>query len=428
MTIAHHQRLIMTLTLALAFATLPVSASLSYQPDSIATDFDAEPDTIVVIADESEITRPGRASLQPAQPQPADMPKWAQLMAKSEIKSSVDHTRLKSVDPWFRVMPFYSSLWKLGVRANAMAAFRLNRYDLLPQPSMVTMQLRATFKGYFMLRSRARLYMPDRRQRVNIDIEGARKPLHFWGITVDDCRSNERSKYIRLTAGLKAEYLYRPAGHFWFGPSAHASYVDGIHFGDASYIQGQPDHSYVTGLGLTAAFDSRDHAVSPSRGFYAAYRPMIYPARLGSCPLTFWSHRIDISAYMPLWRGATGAMNLFGAINSAGTPWTMLEMAGDDDVHLRGYTPGRYMANNHIGTQLEIRQHLWNRLGLTAWGGISSMFSAFTHSSPRWSGMAWLPNYGFGFRLRLRPRINMRADIGFGRGCRNFCVGIGEAF
>jgi hypothetical protein len=40
----------------------------------------------------------------------------------------------------------------------------------------------------------------------------------------------------------------------------------------------------------------------------------------------------------------------------------------------------------------------------------------------------WLPNFGFGYRFEVQPRMNLRIDIGIGRETSGFYFNFNEAF
>lgn len=45
----------------------------------------------------------------------------------------------------------------------------------------------------------------------------------------------------------------------------------------------------------------------------------------------------------------------------------MREMIAADGSRMRGYYMGSYIDNNQIATQIELRQHIWDRFGIVAW-------------------------------------------------------------
>ena len=91
---------------------------------------------------------------------------------------------------------------------------------------------------------------------------------------------------------------------------------------------------------------------------------------------------------------------------------------------MRGYYAGRYIDNNLMAAQVELRQHVWWRLGLAAWGGAGVTFPRF--DALRWSDV--LPTWGVGLRFEFEHRVNLRVDYGFGRDTRGIVFQMSEAF
>lgn len=91
---------------------------------------------------------------------------------------------------------------------------------------------------------------------------------------------------------------------------------------------------------------------------------------------------------------------------------------------MRGYYGGRYIDNNMLSAQLELRQHIFDRIGCALWAGGGGVFSSYDNL--RWKNI--LPNYGIGLRVEIKHNVNARIDYGFGKGTGGFVFAIGEAF
>ena len=127
---------------------------------------------------------------------------------------------------------------------------------------------------------------------------------------------------------------------------------------------------------------------------------------------------------MKAWQGGIIAAETRGTFNSGDTPWALMAMTGGS-YSMRGYYDGRYRDKNKIETQIELRQHVWRRNGITVWGGAATVFDRF-HAirSDR-----LLPNYGVGYRWEFKKDVNVRLDYGFGKhGQSGFLFNINEAF
>ena len=155
---------------------------------------------------------------------------------------------------------------------------------------------------------------------------------------------------------------------------------------------------------------------------------MFRPKALGSIEHDSWKAAITADYYQKLWKGAILAVDLHGEWNSRNTPWVLFAQL-DGRFRMRGYYEGRFMDYNLVTAQVELRQHLWYRLGAVFWGGAGNVFSSF--DSFKWSET--LPNYGIGLRWEFKKRINLRLDLGFGgmdngKIMNGFLMSINEAF
>ena len=93
---------------------------------------------------------------------------------------------------------------------------------------------------------------------------------------------------------------------------------------------------------------------------------------------------------------------------------------------IRGYQPGRYRDRLMFATQAEYRRTLGKRWGASAFFGLGEV-------APNWSDFNsenLLPGGGVGARFNLsqQDRINLRADIAYGKAGWSWVFALGEAF
>ena len=91
---------------------------------------------------------------------------------------------------------------------------------------------------------------------------------------------------------------------------------------------------------------------------------------------------------------------------------------------MRGYYGGRYIDCNQLTAQVELRQHIFNRLGCVAWIGTGSVFPELK----KFNCKNILPNYGLGLRIEFKHNVNARIDYGFGKDTGGFVFNSAEAF
>lgn len=202
------------------------------------------------------------------------------------------------------------------------------------------------------------------------------------------------------------------------------------------------------GLGTVLFYDTRDNTLNPYKGWYAELGATRFSRRVGS-DYTFSNISIDARYYKHFERrksrewfsSSTIAFNLLGNFNffkdfpqpvslqeyiRNRPPINMLSSLGGSLV-MRGFYRGRFRDVHSVVFQAELRQNIYNKLGMVFFGG-------FGEVAPKIAAMSiyhFNYNYGFGVRYRVRQkdRLNLRFDIGFGnKDSRGFYINVAEAF
>ncbi len=355
-------------------------------------------------------------------------PQWLREYLSSLMQGNIDKTREKRVDISFAATPSYTREAGLGIGAAATGLYRMDMNDTLPNPSDFFLSVNASFNRFYVLTFKGNNLFPDNRSRLSYKLEVYRKNLDFWGINSEETARNPKSKYNRQQIDLQAEYVYRVNRRFYAGLQIRANYTDAKDVRNPEYLLNERSCYYVTGLGISFEFDTRDNLITPTRGVHLAYKPMIYPKGLGNSPATFFSHTFTANGYIRLWKGALLALDWYAKLNTEKTPWTMREMLASDGIRMRGYYMGSTIDNSQISAQIEYRQHLWRRLGFVLWTGNATLFSSLKDIKDHEIKPEWLHNFGIGLRIEFKHNVNARIDYGFGQGTSGIVFAIGEAF
>lgn len=356
------------------------------------------------------------------------LPDWAENYVNSLLRGNVDRTHEKAIDLSFGAIPSYTREASFGIGAMATGLYRIDRTDSIMQPSDVYASFNASLNGFFVLTFKGNNLFTDNRSRLSYKLEIYRKRLDFWGITAEETARNQKSKYDRRQIDLQAEYVYRITHNFFTGLQLHADYTDARNVLNPEYLLGERSQYYVTGLGLSFEYDTRDNLITPTKGIHLAYKPMIFPQFLGNAPSTFHSHTFIGNGYFRAWKGGIIALDLYAKINSSNTPWTMREMLASDGIRMRGYYMGSTIDNSQIAAQIELRQNIWQRFGIAVWGGAATVFSSIKDFKYHEHEPEWLHNFGIGLRYEFKHNVNVRVDYGFGQGTSGILFAIGEAF
>ncbi len=178
------------------------------------------------------------------------------------------------------------------------------------------------------------------------------------------------------------------------------------------------------GLGLAAAFDSRDNRYNPHHGSYILGTALFYPAGWG--PYAFSKFAIDARKYISPWRKNVIAGQVTTTYANGNVPFYELAQMGGDS-QMRGYYEGGLRDNVLVDAQIELRIPVWNIFGVVGWFGVGQVQSSYSAVALD----AFHLSYGPGLRIRVDSKhdTNLRFDFGFGPGgVKGFNINFGEAF
>lgn len=335
----------------------------------------------------------------------------------------IDRTHERKLDFSFVVAPSYTQEGSFGIGGIASGLYRLDRSDSIMQPSDISISGNASIKGFFALNATGNNLFRGNKSRLSYQIGFVRQPLHFWGISYEQCKANPQSEYTRQGILLNAEYVHKLPCQFYAGVSLDVRYANIIQIDNIEYLQGQNQKSFLTGFGVSLQYDTRDFIPTPSRGVYIALKGIYYPKSFSNYKRSFFSTTFIADAYLKIWQGGILAADFYAKLNGYDMPWALKEELGGGK-RMRGYYRGRFTDNNQMTLQTELRQHVWKRLGVVAWVGGGSVFPSFK----KFNFSQILPNYGLGIRFEFKHNVNARLDYGFGKGTSGFVMNISEAF
>ncbi|MES1198650.1 MAG: BamA/TamA family outer membrane protein [Pseudomonadota bacterium] len=182
--------------------------------------------------------------------------------------------------------------------------------------------------------------------------------------------------------------------------------------------------SKTSALGFAAEYDTRDSEYNPRRGLLADAQ-YIFPDQAFGGDFDYQRVNVALNGYHGL--GASTVLAWRGSMcwSSDGAPFYDLCSFGAQN-DLRGYQAGQYRDHAMFAVQTELRQHLFWRVGGTAFVGVGEVAHAFGDISSD----DLLPAAGFGLRLEASKqyRINVSADLAVGDHSSGFYFYIGEAF
>ncbi|MCC7095059.1 MAG: BamA/TamA family outer membrane protein [Ignavibacteriaceae bacterium] len=181
----------------------------------------------------------------------------------------------------------------------------------------------------------------------------------------------------------------------------------------------------TSGLGFAVSWDTRDNNFFPSRGgYYEAYTSNFFEF-IGS-DFNYNKSVLDLRHYWNPIFSHVVALQAY-LLNESGTPpFYDLGLLGGSRL-MRGTIMGRYRDKTYYVVQSEYRmpELVW-RFGLilfAGFGDVAPSLKRITISNVK-------PTYGFGIRFRFDEleKVEIRMDVGFGKGSNGIYFDINQAF
>lgn len=340
------------------------------------------------------------------------------------IGGNKDRTFERAIDFSFAIAPSYSREASFGLGGMVTGLYRIDRTDSLMPPSDIQLFGNISLTGQYSLILKGNNLFKTNRSRLTYDLAFQNKPLEFWGISYDACDVNPKTHYTRQHIKLESDYVYKITPQIHIGAALNMRYTYLPTIDDIAYLQGQEPSYFLTGVGASIMYDSRDFIPNPKRGLFIMLKEVVYPKWLGNWGGNVFSTTFIADYYQPLWRGSTLAIDLYGQYNGEDVPWPLRPEVGAGGMRMRGYYGGRYIDNNMMSAQIELRQNIYKRWGVVAWVGCGTVFPSFKELK----STDLLINYGVGLRFEFKHNVNMRVDYGFGRNTGGIVFAISEAF
>lgn len=319
--------------------------------------------------------------------------------------------------------PSYSAATSLGLGATASGLYSWDRSDPTLPKSNVSVFANATLAGMLAIGLKGNNFLPEDKYRLDYQVSIYTFPSSFWGIGYENGANDaNEGTYNRVKFQFKPSFLFKIRKGIFIGPVVDVEWVNAFGFSHIDQLAGQQTSVANYGLGFNFSYDTRDFVLNAYKGNYFRWEQMSYPSGLGN-DYAFTYTDLTYCAYRQVWKGGVAAMELHSLFNYGDVPWTMMAQVGVQG-RMRGYYEGRYRDRNIMEGQVELRQRIKGRHGMTAWIGFANVFPNFGHIYFD----QILPNYGIGYRWEFKERVNVRFDFGFTRDNPNFTFNINEAF
>ncbi|WP_455427882.1 BamA/TamA family outer membrane protein [Dryocola sp. LX212] len=322
--------------------------------------------------------------------------------------------------------PFYTPELKLGLGAAIAGVYRVDPNDKTTQNSSISFTGFVSSSGALGVGMKSYTFFSGDKWRMFIDGSLANIPTGFWGIGYDAAQGNEQ-KYTDQSVSVHPQIMRQIvdnlyAGVGWDYSTMHATELEDTHPGDNFTRYGAVKDSKSSGITATLNYDSRDVITRPRRGQFFSAEYSNFDPSFGS-DTHFTVLQLQYNYYHPLNEEDVLAFDLWGRFSRGDVPWDRLSELGDDK-RMRGYYQGRYRDKDVVSTQLEYRKKLDWRNGYVLWLGMGALGGSMGDLLDN----APLPTTGVGYRFEVKPDMNIRLDLGFGKESAGFYFQVAEAF
>lgn len=328
----------------------------------------------------------------------------------------------KKFDVTFIGGPSYSEATSIQLAIMAAGVYHTRRDSITPM-SEATIFAQGSVTGLYRVGIRGCHYSPGDKYRITYDADFAHFPLEFWGIGYENNHldANE-TDYTELQANLSMGFSWRLPHNIFIGPILDFHYAKATKAESTVLWEGQDLRTFSYGMGISLSYDTRDYASNASNGWNVRITQEFFPRFFGN-DYPFSLSELTIGWYKQFWQSGVWAFQLHGCATYGDTPWSMLPTI-DKSNSIRGYYEGRYRNKNEVDLAVELRQRVWNRIGIVVWGGVGTVFK----NPDEVNINTLLPSYGLGLRWELKKKVNIRLDFGIGKHSTGLSIGMNETF
>jgi outer membrane protein assembly factor BamA len=325
---------------------------------------------------------------------------------------------------------YYTPETELAFGAGGIMTF-YTAEDAILRPSKVTLSGYYSTKGQYKFSAGPQVYLGKNTIFITAALDYGYYVDKFWGIGTDspDIDTEEyATRAFGLEAGVQVPPLVRLLHQTQAGVLFDIWNNDVVDKKENPYLtagglRGE-DGGASTGLGLTWGWDTRDQIFYPTSGGNHQVKAVFYGQWLGG-DFDFNRIEVDLRRYIAMSPRQVLAIQAFVQSVFGSPPFYELPALGGQRI-MRGYYQGRYRDENLLAGQVEYRTHLSGRFGAVGFAGIGDVSSKLRDLKIR----DLKCSFGAGLRVLFNKaeKVNLRADIGFGRGTSGVYFGLEEAF
>lgn len=336
------------------------------------------------------------------------------------------------------IVPGYTPELGGAIFLGALTSFKTNRKDNLIQRSSLPLTFGYTTTGAIVANAILTSYWLKDKLRIYGDFWYKNMADNYFGIgyenAVSTIQSDSTTAFNREWWWINPRFLFQFHKNYFVGLNVDYNSTIGTDASvgvatDPNYVE-YNDRPLNSGLGLILRYDSRDIPVDTRKGFYIDLRATFYTPSFGGdndYQVYLLDYRHAVTIKRP---GQTLTWQFKNRFAVGGVPYGEMSQLGSP-FDLRGYLWGQYRDKDFSFLILEYRNTFLkkdgslSKHGAVAWVGTGSIYDIGVTAS---NDIKTIPNFGFGYRFELQPRMNIRLDIGVGRETSGIYFNFNQAF
>jgi len=351
----------------------------------------------------------------------------------------IDSAKNKDDKSYFSplVFPGYTPEMGFNVGGGVLWSFKTKKGVPTLMRSSVPFGITFGFNGAISIKANWVTFWYKNKLRINSDWGLKNMDDNYFGVGYENGKNTEQSDstsaYHKKWFQFDTRIVYEIEDNVFMGIRIDLNQTNATDPNpkmqeDPDYIYYGPNN-YNSGIGIVIEHDSRDFPQNAYKGIYLSVMGTVYTGIFGGNN-DYAVVDIDVRKYLALsdQKHRILAVWLRGKISGGEVPYNELPQFGAND--LRGYYWGQYR-DKTLGYLIAEYRHkfykkndLPSKLGMVFWvggGGINEDFGQINLKNT-------LPNFGFGLRYELQPRLNVRFDCGFGMDTQLVYFGFAEEF
>ncbi|HPE77192.1 MAG TPA: BamA/TamA family outer membrane protein [Draconibacterium sp.] len=304
----------------------------------------------------------------------------------------------------------------------AVTLFTFHNSDSLTRSSNASVEFNYTWNKQLIFESDWNYFLPEEHWFTRGLIHFSKYPDLYYGIGFNTPASNEVNFQSNRTI-IDADLFRNIKNNYFVGSGIRYSAFNNIEYLKDSLIYNELKSENTFGLKVLFFNDARNNILSPTKGDYFEFGNSFNFSTSFYLKMT-----LDYRYYFAFGENDKHTLaSRFYQSSVFGNPpfYDFAEIGGDEFV--RGYFLGRSRDKNLLSLQIEMRNHLFWRIGIATFGGISMVYKNINQIENE----SFKPNAGFGFRFLVDKKENTNLRIDYAVGAQNqsgFYISFGESF